>query len=276
MSIGITNSEIYTAIASAIRSKNKTESTYKPGDMAAAIMSIPTDLVYGVIRPDAELIASYSSDRWAVADVSASIATYSTAVQTILATSNLTPKVTIDLDNYDYFVVERSCAIPTYTEDLEKQKGYNEFSISSLLYEITRTPANMWKTLDGTKTYTSINNTVYSAGAHIKVLYWSSATAISIYSGTYGIFNASSAPGLASTTTNSTTLTLKTPILQMRGHTTYLTSTVFNAVTDIRQQYVIDVYRSSRNNLNIDGWGGTQQINKILTDINTNQNHKIT
>ena len=276
MAIGITDSSIYTAIASAIRSKNKTEDMYKPGQMAAAIMSIPTDLTFAVIRPDAEMIASYSSDRWAVADVSATVATYSTALQTILATSNLTPKVTIDLDNYDYFVAERACAIPSYTNGLEKQKGYNEFSISSLLYEITRTSANVWKTLDGSKTYTSINNTVYSAGAHIKVLYWSSPTALGIYSGSYGIFNASSAPGLASTTTNSTTLTLKTPILQMRGHTTYLTQAVFDSVADIRQQYVIDVYRAPRNNLNINAWGGTQQIDKILADIYSSQDHKIT
>ena len=62
---------------------------------------------------------------------------------------------------------------------------------------------------------------------------------------------------------------------QIRGHTTYFTSTYMNAVTDIRYQYVIEVYRAPKNHLNIDGWGSTQNLQHVLECVNSTT-HKLT
>ena len=42
-----------------------------------------------------------------------------------------------------------------------------------------------------------------------------------------------------------------------------------NALTDIRYQYVIDVYRAPMNNLNVDGWEQDQTLQHIIDCVNT-------
>lgn len=210
-----------------------------------------------VLRPDAELIQSYSDDQWLVADAGIELPAYSTTAKTLKATSNLTPTITMDYTAYDYYVVERTLAIPAYSADT-KAKGRNEFFASSYIYEIVDIPANSF-VADGGKAVTS--RTVAAAGqGFVRMLYWSSATAIALYTATtYGIAMGVTAPTIASGV-----LTIKTPTWLIRGNTTYLTSAMWALLTDIRFQYVIDVYRAPKANLNIDGWGTTQNFKHIL------------
>ena len=48
-----------------------------------------------------------------------------------------------------------------------------------------------------------------------------------------------------------------------------------NAVTDVRYQYIIEVWRAPKNNLNLDGWGLTTQWLKMNDDIQAS-GHKLT
>ena len=43
-----------------------------------------------------------------------------------------------------------------------------------------------------------------------------------------------------------------------------------NAMTDIRYQWIIQVYRAPKGNLNIDGWGQRQQILHIVDCVENN------
>ena len=58
--------------------------------------------------------------------------------------------------------------------------------------------------------------------------------------------------------------------MTIRGNTSYYTSTYFNATTDIRYQYVIQVYRAPKNTLNKDGWNITQGVKTIVDCVNNN------
>jgi hypothetical protein len=148
-------------------------------------------------------------------------------------------------------------AIPAYSADT-KAKGRNEFFASGYLYEIIDIPANSF-VADSGKAITS--RTVAAAGqGFVRMLYWSSATAIALYTATtYGIAMGITAPAISSST-----LTIKSPTWLIRGNTTYLTSAMWALLTDIRFQYVIEVYRAPKSNLNIDGWGVTQNYQHIL------------
>lgn len=70
-------------------------------------------------------------------------------------------------------------------------------------------------------------------------------------------------------------LTINSPSVGVRGHTTYFTSTYFNALSDIRVQYVIEVYRAPKANLNLDGWGHSTQIAHVMNCVNSST-HKLT
>ena len=56
----------------------------------------------------------------------------------------------------------------------------------------------------------------------------------------------------------------------MRGSTTYFVNTYFNAITDIRYQFVADLYRAPKGAMNIDGWAIGQQMMHVIDCVNNN------
>ena len=222
-------------------------------------------LKMGTMRNDAELVQTWSQD----AMFGGTIPAYSTSAQTLIAGANLTPTASLALADYNYYVLIRALTIPSYnTAVIEKSR--NEYSVTSSMYEIVEIPAGTFKTLDGSKTYNTRSTNILSAGAAYRMLYWSSATAVALYTSTYGVYQSPTAPTIASLT-----LTIKNPSLQMRGSTSYLTQSVWGTITDIRYQYVIELYRAPKGNLNLNGWGMYTQAMHIVDCVNT-ANHKLT
>lgn len=220
-------------------------------------------LVPYVIRPDAELVQSYTFDQHAVADMGLTIPSYTTTAQTLKAAANLSPKVTMDLFKYRYTVVERFLTIPEYSVST-KGRGRQEYTACSYIYEIVNIAANEFQAIiDATKKITSPQ---YLISTHMlyRLLYWSSSSAIALYAtNSYGAYMTPTPP-----TVSGSPLTIKAPAFGIRGSTTYYTNTYMNATTDIRYQYVIEVYRSPVGNLNIDGWGQEQSVQHIIDCVN--------
>lgn len=221
-------------------------------------------LVPYAIRPDAELIQSYTFDQYAVADLGLTIPAYTTTAQNLKTSTNLSPTVSVDLTKYRYIIAERFLTIPEYSVTT-KGKGRQEYTWCSYIYEITRANANEIATIiDPTKKITSVQNLI-STNTLFRLLYWSSSSAIALYaSNGYGAYQTPTTPSVSGTT-----LTVKSPVLAVRGSTTYFTNTYMNALTDIRYQYVIDVYRAPMNNLNVDGWEQDQTLQHIIDCVNT-------
>ena len=300
--IGYTDSQYYTDIANMIRQKTGSTSTFRPDQMAAAIQTVggATDSLYViptgstqvfsapslglagydnvtvagisltpmVVTPSAEIVATYSYDGWAVADDSVTLPTYTTSATVAIASVALTSKVTLDVDNYNYYVVERCITLPSYSDDT-KAKGRVDYDVSSICYEIVNIPANIHKTTTG-DVYQSRNITVYATGALYRLIYWTSATAFAIYNSSYGIYQSGAAPTLSSATASGPTLTLKSPVLYMRGSTTYFTSAQWAKLVDIRRQWKIEVYRVQKNLFNVEGWINKQNMMHVLNDCANN------
>lgn len=271
--VAITESYL-TDIADAIRSKNNSIQTYKPSEMASAISEISGGSInykMGVLRDDAVLVSTYSYDKYINADEKITIPTYSTTSSTVLASETLEATYTLDYANYNYFILERALTIPEYNVT-SKAKGRVEYHMSSYFYEICEVPENNFTAIiDGTTKYTSRTATLLGTGFN-RLVYWSSGTAITPYSTTaYGCAQAIVAPTLSSGI-----VTFKTPNFIMRGHTTYFTSTYYNALTDIRIQFLYEVYRSPKGTANLNGWTTYTQAQHIIDCVNNNNNHKLT
>ena len=221
-----------------------------------------TTLILGAVRPDSELVQSYTFDQMLVADMGITKPSYTTTATTLKASETL-GTVSMDFNNYDYYVVERMLAKPVYSVTT-KAKGRMEYNFISALYEIATIPANTFIAFDGTKL--ASRSTVVNQNLYQRLFYFSSGSAVNIYStAQYGTYFVIQAP-----TVSGTTLTVKSPAINIRGSTTYFTQTYWNAMTDARYQYIIEVYRAKRGNLNLDGWGGEQQGMHILDCINNN------
>ena len=216
------------------------------------------NLVPYVIRPDATKIKTYTYDKKIVANsVLSSLPTYSTSTQEIVAAGNL-EEVSTDLSTYDYYVTHRYLTAPIYNTDTIA-KGRNEFWFATYAYELASIPPNSFVAKNGTQ-YATRLTAIPQTGALYRLFYWSSTSAVTLYNtATYGWCMSVNAP---SATSNA--ITIKSPQLNVRGHTTYLNSTVWGQTTDVRYQYIIELWRAPKANLNVDGWGIYQQAMHAL------------
>lgn len=203
-----------------------------------------------VMRPDAEKVYTLSYDKYIVADEGVTFPAYTTTAQTLKASQTISPTVARDPANYNYYVAQRALSIPEYSVTT-KAKGRVEYSFASAFYEIVDYPANTISALLNNTKVTALSYSIFSAGNNIGLVYWSSGTALARYaSAAYGVAQTITAP-----TCTASAITIKTPALITRGHTTYFTNTYMNAVTDVRYQYIIEVYRAPKEHLSFDGWG---------------------
>ena len=228
-------------------------------------------LTSGTIRSDAELVKKHSYDKYIHADEGITIPSYTTTSTVLKDTEAISETYTLDQTNYDYYVLEQFLAIPSYSIST-KGKGRVEYWIGNAFYEFAEIEANSFIALsDSSKKYTSRTTTTAASGTFYRLFYWSSSTAVTVYSSAaYGVAETVVAPTLSSGT-----ITFNTPKLIVRGHTTYFVNTYFNALTDIRYQYMIKLYRAPKDNLNLDGWGLKQSSKHILDCIyNNNQTLK--
>lgn len=233
----------------------------------------PITLKMGVLLPAAELVQTYSYDKYIHTDESVTIPAYSTSSATLKESESLTPTVSLNLTDYNYYVLERFLTIPTYNTTT-KQKGRQVYQIYSMAYEIISNLGGTFK--DGNTSYASRLTTVATAGGNGRCIYWSSGTAVTAANtNSYGVFQTATAPTISSASSATPTLTLKTPILYIRGSTTYLTSAVWSTLTDIRYQYKIELYRIPKSTYNLDGWGLSTQLDKIIECADSNS-HTLT
>jgi hypothetical protein len=232
-------------------------------DGLSSVIVNPITLKMGVELPAAELVQSFTYDKFIVADEGVTLPAYSTSAITLKSSANLTPTVTLSLTGYDYYVLARYLTTPVYNTSTIA-KGREEYAFSSCAYEIVSIPLNTFVSSNGKK-YASQNTTTLPVGVLNKLFYWTSATALGVYNGAaYGCYQTVQTPSVSSASSLSPTFTLKSPVLYIRGHSTYFPQAVWNTLTDIRYQYIIDVYRVQKNAYNLNGWGIFQQADHII------------
>lgn len=222
---------------------------------------------FGVIRPDAELLQSYTYDKLLVEDNVGTWPAYSTSSKTLLSSANLSPTITMSYEDYHYYVLERMYVYPIYNTN-NVGAGREEYHFSSLCYEIAQVQENTFNAMNGTPYGTRVF--AISGEPVGRMIYWTSSSAMAGYNGTgQGLMINPVSP-----TASSGVLTIKSPSVTVKGGATYLSSTYFDAVTDCRIQYIIEVYRVS-NESDLIGWGNTQQLLRMASCINSSS-HTLT
>ena len=169
--------------------------------------------------------------------------------------------------DYHYYVIERMYIYPIYNTNTHGA-GREEYHFTAAVYEVAQVQEDVFQSLDGTP----YNSRVFSipAASVSRLIYWDSSSAMSGYSGTQqGLMMNVTVPTAASGA-----LTIKSPSITVKGGTTYLSSTYFNAVTDARAQYKIEVFRAP-NDTSLIGWGLSQQLISMAEDI-ASSSHTLT
>lgn len=222
------------------------------------------------MRPDAELVQTWSDDYLVHEDKGVTIPSYSTTAATLIASANLTPTFTTDYNNYDYIVITRTLTIPIYSTTTAV-KGRVEYHASCVTSEYGRFASGTFKAINGSgKSYTTTTTQTMNSATMGRLIYWSSTSAITAYSTVaYGTYQTPQA-----ITSGATAITVKSPACAVRGHTSYFTSAAWANMTDIRCQYVIELYRAPKNALGQDGFFYQSGLINIANCAQSN-NHKL-
>lgn len=257
---------------------NATQNTTYNASNGQAYSSVVVNvdpLKKSIIRPDAELIKTYADENsstkktnyYAVTDYNMTITKpYDTTNRVPLAAGATldATEVAVDLDNYDYLVLIRLLTIPIYNIDTVG-KGRQEYQIQSSIYQISSLPTIGLQALANNTTYNSLSN-IIPVSTCSRILYWSSATALALYTDTvYGALQVVTAPLLSSNK-----IRIRSPAIRVRGNSSYFTSTYYEALTDIHAQFVVNIYRAPKNHLATDGWGALDEMTKIINCVKNN------
>lgn len=231
-------------------------------------VAVPPTVKQIAIRPDAVLEDSWTYDKRIVADEGITIPAYQTTTVTLKATEQLA-EITADTENYKYFLTFRTLVIPEYNTN-ETARGRYEWSSMVGAYEFVFTPmADLHPLVAGTYSIAA-NSATVQGGVRYCSLYFTSATGISIYPTTaYGIWTVAVAP-----TYTGGKMIVNSPNFTMRGQPNIIDEPYWNALTDIRFQYVYELWKVPLGSLQFDGWSNQQSVDKML-DCLYSQNHKL-
>ena len=185
-----------------------------------------------------ELVKSYTYDKKLIDDgVIQSIPSYSTSFQTLEASAEI-EQLTCDFSNYFYFIFARGLTIPIYNTDT-KGSGREEYSLASFFGMPYTGPSNVPCISDPAKTFDQSTTGLSKSIETTCYVRWKNESEITAdVSSSYGVYQ--SFPNIQVTGNN---LVVKSPNMYIRGNSNYFSSTYWSALTDIRCQYIIDVYK---------------------------------
>ena len=220
-------------------------------------------------RPDAEKVQSWTYDKLIVANEGKTIPAYNTSSTTLLASAELPTTVTLDPSAYSYVFVGRSLSYPIYST-ATPSKGLTEYSIGLAIVELKQAPAGTFSAItDPSKTSDVMAWTNFGLLNTSTLVYWSSATSLKAGATTYGVYQTFVAPAFSGNT-----LTAKSPNMQIRGQAAYLSSANWSLITDVRYQYVLELWRAPLSST-VKGWEQLSQMYHARDCVNTNS-HTLT
>lgn len=273
----VTDTEL-TSVANAIRTKGGTSAQLTfPQGFIDAVGAIPTgaasDPPLGAIRSDAELVKRISYDKYVVRDLGITLPAYTTSTKTLVASSSLTDEaVECNLTLYQYYVCTRILLIPFYSIS-DVSKGRVEYYINEGGYEIFGSRSGGLPVLsDPSARAGYTENSCFSTGYSLSV-YAVSATAYSTHTSTTGVYASNQSPMFSgySSVTGEGRIIPRSPYLFCKGDSSRFTQQYMDSLTDIRFQYVIDLFRAP-NDKTYDGWLHTQQFYSIIDAIENGNN----
>ena len=208
----------------------------------------------GYLNVNGELVATFTYDKWAVADEGLTVTTYSTATSTLKASATSYGTYAADIANYNYTVVQDVLVYPVYNTSAPATAAGK---VRGQMFHVVNDYCNYrsgFVVVDGTSSTTT---TTTATTSQYRLVYNSSATAITMaaYSN-YGYYM------LPTAATFGSTISVTRPSLLQRGSTTYCTSAFVAAVSDVRYQWIAKIYRSPKDTRSTGGmiYSGMQNI----------------
>ena len=232
-------------------------------------------LTFGAIRPDAEVFKEWKRDSLLVHDDGITIPAYSETVQTLEDTGvYLTEQVSLPSigEEYDYLITFQGLTYPIYNTD-EFSKGREEYYIRCMASEL-HGPHDILS-LDADPSKTSHVAAISTLGTinNGSVFYVSSTTGkMTSLLSSQGVGHIQGYSAYTQAIVGK--VTIVSPRISIVGSSFYLSQHFWEAMTDVRVQHIIRIWRAPRNNLNLNGWSILQFFDNAI-DCVTSPTHKL-
>ncbi|MBP5597720.1 MAG: hypothetical protein J6Y02_20280 [Pseudobutyrivibrio sp.] len=205
--------------------------------------------IMGALRSDAVLVQRWTDDKLFVTDLSGTIPAYTTSSTSIRSSGALTYSGGggSPVTDYSYYLVYRSLNTPVYNSDtIRAAKPIYDILCGVIEYVIF--PANIMGP-------TGTTHSTYSSAVqyqHHRLVYYSGTTgSVTATTSNYGPYSSmTTSPSSQNTTTAEITISL--PTIYLRGSSSYFGQTSWEEMTDLRMQYVFELYKAPISNLR--GW----------------------
>lgn len=248
--------------------QNGTSTTDVSGYANAEVTANVSQMQRLILRPDAELVESWAYDKRIVADEGIAIPAWSTSNQTLMESEQIA-EITADVENYRYYTTSRSLAIPEY-DTTDVGRGRFEWSSMVATCEFVFTPMEELHPLVDSKYRLATSSAAAQTSVSYRGLYFTSSTGLSIYASTgYGIWT----PNVTSAFVSGK-IRINTPNFTMRGQANIFDQQFWEALTDIRFQWVIELWRVPIDSLQYRGWQAQQSVDLALECLSSSD-HKL-
>ena len=262
MALGYLDDSKLTAVANAIRDKTGDSATMTVDEMPTEIASISGGGApkVGVLRPDAELWKSWTLDE------TVTLPSYTTSNATLINSSALSD-ITLSTTRYDYFLAYRDLVYPIYSSPMAAGQGKPEYSFFEYACEIVRIPANKLYPRTGSATTIPSSSVASVKTTNITgCLYWTSGSAVSLATASAPIWTTFTAPTY---TDSSSALKITLPKFLTKGSSSYFKQTYWDAISGMRIQYIMELYRVEKNGDYFNGYAIGSLASKSIDSIHT-------
>ena len=167
--------------------------------------------------------------------------TPSTTAKAILPTQTAGTFVASNVDDYDYYVRQRTYVDVNYIEGTATAKGMFKLCLGENWNAITRRSGTASTLNAGT-----FNANVSESVATTYLLKYYNTSWTALYTSAYGIYPSNTAQTLSSTSATSPTVTVKTNVINAKCQSTYFSTTMAEKVDQANTfiKIAIDIYRA--------------------------------
>ena len=187
----------------------------------------------------AKLVKKWTYDKFWVEDEGETIPAYTTTTTTLRSSSTL-ETITVYANDYDYYIIGKMLVYPLYSN--RPAGTFEEFFARSYIGAFLNREANTvtgpaYGRTNGSRIQLTQNDTHYSLG------YGSDTSTFNAGTFDYGATMGANYTQWSATSAGGTA-TIKTPTFKIRGGSSYLNQTSWELITDIRFQYIYELYRA--------------------------------
>lgn len=187
----------------------------------------------------AELVQKWTYDKLWVTDEGETIPAYTTTATTLRSSATL-GTITVYTNDYDYYIVGKMLVYPIYSS--RPTGTFEDFFVRSYLGAYLKREANTvtgaaYGRTNGSRITLTQNDTQYNLG------YGSDASTFNAGTFDYGVTMGANYTQWSASSTGGTA-SVKSPTFKIRGGSSYLNQASWELITDIRFQYIFELYRA--------------------------------